>query len=127
MKLSANISEVGFTEHYKSDGVYCRVLHIKAGDIAIGALHLTTHLNVLLKGKVSIGIGNEVRTVEAPYIFEALEGSRKVAYAHSNVQIMNIIPTDLEDLDDIENAVVDKTIPDNIESLLQPLRLLQGE
>ena len=109
MTANAEITQVGFTEHYISEGVYCRVFHIKEGDIAIGALHLTTHMNVLLKGKITIAIGEEIRTAEAPYIFEALKDSRKVAYAHTDVQIMNIIPTTLANVEEIEKEAVDMT------------------
>jgi len=126
MEVSAEITPIGFTEHYMSEGVYTRVLHIKEGDFAIGALHLTTHMSILLKGKVTISIDGESRTMEAPHIFEALAGSRKIAVAHTDVQIMNIIPTELKDIEEIEKAVIDKTVPDNISQLLEPLKLLKG-
>jgi len=126
MIISAEITQTGFTEHYISDGVYARVFHIRAGDIVMGALHLTTHMNILLEGECYINIDGEVRQMKAPYFFEALAGSRKVAYAVTDMKIVNIIPTDKTKVEDIENEVGDYTPPTNFEGLLEPLKLIKG-
>jgi len=126
MDISAEITPTGFTEHYISDGVYARVFHIRAGDIVMGAKHLTTHMNILLNGKCYISIDGDIRRMKAPYFFEALKNSRKTAYAITDMQIVNIIPTDKTSVEEIENEVVDYTLPDCVEDLLKPLKLLKG-
>jgi hypothetical protein len=127
MKISCTHSLSGLEEHYQSDGVYLRILNIQAGKVVIGAKHLKTHLTVLLEGELLVSIDGDARVMKAPYVFEALAGSRKVAYAHTDVKIMNVIPTDKTNISDIEAESVDKTIPNNLEFLLAPLKLLGGK
>jgi len=122
MVTQCELTPQGLVEHYQSEDIYLRVLNIKQGNLVIGAKHLTTHLTVLLEGSIKISIGDDTREFNAPHIFEALAGSRKVAYAITNCKIMNILPTHLTNLQDIEKAVVDTTLPKNIEELITPIK-----
>ncbi len=88
--------------HHFSDGVCVRELHMSRGDVAVGALHKSNHLTFLSKGSLQLRMGNESRLLHAPCTFEALSGSRKIAFAYTDCVISNIIPTDLKDIEEIE-------------------------
>ena len=98
-------------EHFFSEGVYTRVTELKAGTLAMGKRHRHSTVNILLKGVISIYVGeNEPpHTVEAPFIFISEPNVKKLAYAHTDVLITNIHPTEETDLDVIEELF---TIPD---------------
>ena len=114
MKLY-DVEKVTSIDEYFSAGVYCRVMHIPAGMFVIGHKHLTRHMNVLLKGKMRITIGEETREIEAPYIFEALEGSVKAVITHTDCSFMNIHPTKYTDINDIKKDIIDEEfVPNNL-------------
>ena len=101
METNAEFDPTGFIENFISDGVYLRVIHVQQGKTIIGHVHTTNHLSVLLTGTMRISIGDEVKELKAPYIFEALAGSRKVGYAVTDCSVMNILPTDITTVEEI--------------------------
>jgi len=94
-------------EHQFSDGIYCRTINIPAGIFMIGAKHLTNHMNVLLQGEMLMTIADETKMLKAPCTFEALAGSIKAVITKTDCKFMNIIRTDLTNIEDIEKEVVD--------------------
>ena len=88
--------------HTFSDGVYLRTAHMKAGAFVVGAVHKTTHLNIVLSGRASVYIDGELIEVVAPMVFESKAGSQKILLIHEDMDWSTVHATDLKDIDEIE-------------------------
>jgi hypothetical protein len=64
-----------------SHGVYARELLIPAGTILTGEIHKHSNLNLLMKGKIKVSIGDEIELIEAPFIVVSPPGTKRVAEA----------------------------------------------
>lgn len=93
-------------EHYFADGVYGRVMHLKADDVVTGKMHRFSTLNILLSGKLRITTDRGVQDVEAPAIFVTEPGTKKVCYAYTDASFMNVHPTKLKDVSAIEQKFI---------------------
>lgn len=95
--------------HRFSPGLYIREVTIPAGTIAIGYYQKKEHLNVFLKGKVTmLGEDGSFKDLEAPMIFNGQPG-RKVGYIHETISWLNIYPTDERDVETLEGMFLDKS------------------
>ena len=105
--LANGDTQEGDYEHYFADGMYGRVMKIPAGLYAIGKVHRTKHLFVLLKGSATITNANdELEYIEAPFIRVVPGGAKKLVYCHTECWFLNIHATDVEDLAEIEEKVI---------------------
>src|SRR5437867_13411539 len=66
--------------HYFSHGVYARELIIPANTILVGEIHKFSNLNILIKGKIKVSIGNEIELIEAPFIVVSPAGIKRIAH-----------------------------------------------
>jgi hypothetical protein len=96
--------------HRFSPGVYVREVSIPAGTLAIGHRQKTEHLNVFLKGKVTM-LNEDGSTTEltAPMIFTGKPG-RKCGYITEDVVWLNVYPTEETDIEKLESIYLDKTL-----------------
>lgn len=94
-------------EHYFAHGVYGRLMKVPAGNVAVGKAHKTEHLAILLKGKITITMDDgSLKNFEAPMVMVVPPGKKKMVMVHEEMWIMNIHPTDTQDLDIIESRVI---------------------
>lgn len=95
--------------HHFSPGLYIREVNLPAGIFAIGHHQKTRHLNIMLKGSVSI-LNNDgsVSKLEAPMIFTG-EPGRKCGYVHEDVVWLNVYPTEETDIEKLEETYLDKS------------------
>ncbi|KKL05212.1 hypothetical protein LCGC14_2608290, partial [marine sediment metagenome] len=72
--------------------------------IIIGKRHRFETCNIVLQGKISIYMGEDipVKTIEAPCIFNSQPGVKKMGYTHEDTIFLNIHPTSEKNLDKIE-------------------------
>ncbi len=96
-------------DHTFSPGVYMRTMEMPAGSIIIGHMHKTDHINILLKGKISVVIDGELRNLSAPYIVVSSAGTRKVAYVHEDVVWANVHATSETDIVKLEEQLIQKS------------------
>ena len=108
--------------HRFGPGVYIREVHMPAGAFIIGHRHKTTHLNVMLTGRLGLlnDDGTETELV-APQTFVAQPG-RKAAYIYEDVIWQNIHATDETDVAKLEDLFLDKSpaFLDHIAALARP-------
>jgi hypothetical protein len=113
------IVEKGFLEqeqvecpvvHRFGPGIYIREVTLPAGIFSIGHKQKTTHLNVMLTGKVTMILedGSSV-DLEAPYTYVSKPG-RKIGYIHETVIWQNIYATDETDIEKLEEMFLEKSI-----------------
>ncbi len=95
--------------HRFGPGIYIREVTLPAGILAIGHHQKTTHMNVMLKGKVSIvNPDNTISLLEAP-LTVVLPPGRKVGYVHETVVWQNIYATDETDVEKLEEMFLEKS------------------
>lgn len=94
--------------HHFADGVYVRELLIPKGTIIIGKRHRFETCNILLQGKISLYMGENipVKTLKAPAIFNSKPGTKKMGFTHEDTIFLNIHPTSEKDLDKIEEEFI---------------------
>jgi len=95
--------------HRFGPGVYIREVSIPAGSTAIGHTQNFEHLNIFLKGRVSILEDNgEVKELTAPMIFVGQPG-RKIGFIHEDVTWLNVYSTDITDIEKLESIYLTKS------------------
>lgn len=96
--------------HRFGQGIYIREVKIPAGTYAIGHHQNFEHVNILLKGRVSIrnddGSFSELR---APYIYIGKPG-RKIGYIHEDMTWINIYSTEETDVEKLETHYLTKSL-----------------
>lgn len=95
--------------HHFSPGLYIREVNLPAGIIAVGHRQRKEHLNIFLKGRVSIvNDDGEVTEMQAPMLFTGKPG-RKCGYIHEDTVWLNIYPTEERDVEILEKTFLDKS------------------
>jgi len=94
-------------EQATTPGLYTRVLTMTSGSLVFSKIHMKTHPFVILKGKVTVYDGDEVQLLEAPYHGVTPAGTKRVLYVHEETQWATFHPTELDDLEAIdENGAI---------------------
>ena len=112
LKVPVATRDCGELTHHFSDGIYLRTVRMKPGTLAIGHRHKTRHFNLLLKGTVTITSSDGMAaTLTAPVGFESGPGVRKIAFAHTEVELCSVHPNpdNCVDVAILENRFVTKT------------------
>jgi len=112
--------------HYFSHGVYARELLIPANTILTGEIHKFTNLNILIKGKIKVSIGDEIEIIEAPFIVVSPAGTKRIAHTITDCIWMTIHGTHETDVDKIKEIFIADSEKDwlefsNINQLELPL------
>ena len=95
--------------HAFAAGIYIRSVTLKAGSIVMGHRHRTTHLNIMLSGRLTLFHPDGRRDeLTAPVVIEAMPG-RKVAYVHEDTTWLNLYPSEETDVDALEDRLLDKS------------------
>jgi hypothetical protein len=94
--------------HRFAPGLYIREVSAPAGTFAIGHYQKTEHLNIFLKGRVTI-LKDDGTTEElaAPMMFVSKPG-RKCGYVTEDMVWQNIYPTTETDVEKLEEMFLDK-------------------
>jgi hypothetical protein len=95
------------TEHYFSDGMYCRKMEMPMGMVVVGKLHKTDHFFMCTKGEIMVASENGMKNLYAGDIIEAKPGTKRVIYAVVDSIIINVHKTDKTDLDEIEEELIE--------------------
>lgn len=96
--------------HIFSPGTYTREVTIPAGTLAIGHYQRKEHLNVFVKGRVTMLNEDGSKTeLVAPMVFTGLPG-RKCGYVHEDTIWLNVYPTNETDIETLENTYLDKSL-----------------
>jgi len=93
-------------DHHLSGGMYARHGMIPAGTTFMGAVHKKDHLNVL-SGDVTILLDDGPFRFTGYHVLTCKAGLKRVAYAHSDTFWTTIEKTDLTDISEIEDELVE--------------------
>lgn len=105
MKEHAELIDVPVQHHF-APGVYMRQMDAKAGTLVVSKMHRTEHMNVLLKGSLTIATENGIEYLQAPCVIKSMPGTKRVGYFHEDTSWMTVHPTTETDLDKIEQQVI---------------------
>lgn len=94
--------------HHFGPGVYIRELHMKAGTLAIGHEQRYPHLNVVIKGRVSMFLPDGSTREIGPGTFVGQPG-RKVGHVLEDTVWQNIYATNETDIDKLEEMFLIKS------------------
>lgn len=93
-------------EHIINPGMYMRKIHIPAGDLVIGQVHKTRHMNYILSGTATVVSDDFLFTGTGLRFFDSNAETKKAVYAHTDVTYMTKHLTDKTDLDEIQKDTV---------------------
>lgn len=93
-------------EHHFSYGVYARTLYIPKGIALTGQIHKYENLNILVKGKMSVSVDGQMKTVTAPFTVVSPPGTKRIALALEDCIWMTIHGTHETNLDIIEQTFI---------------------
>jgi hypothetical protein len=95
------------TEHYFSEGMYCRKLIRPAGTLIVGKVHKKAHFFLCAKGEIIAWTESGMRTLRAGDIIESQPGTKRVTYAISDAIGITVHKTDKTDLHEIEAELIE--------------------
>jgi quercetin dioxygenase-like cupin family protein len=95
------------TEHYFSEGMYCRKVFRKAGTLIVGKVHKKPHFFLCAKGEIIAWSEKGMRNLKAGDVIESLPGTKRVTLAVEDSIGITFHKTDKTDLDEIEQELVE--------------------
>jgi quercetin dioxygenase-like cupin family protein len=70
--------------HFFADGLYGRELTIPKHCVLTGAIHKRQHINILLKGDITVVTDGEPVRIQAPYVMVSEPGTKRAGFAHED-------------------------------------------
>lgn len=110
LAVSENLPEIDCPlKHFFAPHAYGREIFIPKDTIIVGKIHKHSHLNMLMKGKVSVLTEEGEKLLEAPLTMVSPAGTKRVVYAHEDTVWVTVHLTDETDLEKIEEEVIAKS------------------
>ena len=95
------------TEHYFSEGMYCRKVFRPAGTLIVGKVHKKDHFFMCVAGEIIAWTENGMKNLYAGDIIESKQGTKRVTYAMTDAIGITVHKTDKIDLDEIEQELIE--------------------
>lgn len=103
--------EIPVTHHWANKGTkhgaYAREIRIPKGAIVTGKVHRTEQINVLLEGTIRVSVGDEMVLMTGPQVVVSPAGTKRIAYAETDVRWLTFHATELTDLVAIERQFIE--------------------
>ena len=97
-------------QHHFAPGVYMRQMDAAAGTLVVSKMHRTEHMNILLKGSLTVATENGIELLKAPCVLKSMPGTKRIGYFHEDSSWITVHPTFDTDLEKIEQQVI---VPDD--------------
>ena len=95
------------TEHYFSDGMYCRSVFRSAGTLIVGKVHKKDHFFICTKGEIIAWTEKGMKTLTEGTIIECKSGTKRVTLATMDSIGTTVHRTDKTNLYDIEQELIE--------------------
>ena len=95
------------TEHYFSEGMYCRRVFRPAGTLIVGKVHKKSHLFLCAAGEIIAWTENGLKRLKAGDVVESQPGTKRVTLAVTDAVGITIHRTDNTTLDEIEAELIE--------------------
>jgi hypothetical protein len=96
-------------KHHFAPGAYGREIFIPKDSLIVGKIHKHSHLNMLMKGRVSVLTEEGPKMLEAPLTMVSPAGTKRVVYTHEDTVWVTVHLTNETDLGKIEDEVIAKS------------------
>ena len=105
-------------DHFFSEGLYTRTIHIPKGTLFTGKLHAREDLLIIVSGDITIYTENGECRVKGFKVMKVSAGTKPLAFAHEDTIALNVHrnPDNLQDLDLLEEKLI---IPNKLGELPQ--------
>ena len=111
-KLQEEVSKLPqvepITEHYFSNGMYCRKVWRCAGTLVVGKVHKKDHFFMCAAGEIVAWTEKGMKTLKAGDIIECKPGTKRVTFAVTDAIGITVHKTDKTDLDEIEEELIEE-------------------
>ena len=87
-------------------GLYIRRFEMRAGTLAIGKRHKVSSFTILTKGAMTLWDDLGVQHLISTHYMTSMAGGKRAAYAHTDIELLDIYPTNLTDLKEIADSLV---------------------
>lgn len=104
--------------HYHIEGVYVRSMFIPAGTVLTGAIHNKENISILAQGSIRVTNGTESVLITAPHIMVDKPGIKRLGVSETDVTFINVLRTDLTDIDELEKELVSQSFEEYDQQLL---------
>jgi hypothetical protein len=104
--------------HYHIEGVYVRSMFIPAGTVITGAIHNKENISILAQGSIRVTNGTESVLISAPHIMVDKPGIKRLGVSETDVTFINVLRTDLTDIDELEKELVSQSFEEYDQQLL---------
>jgi quercetin dioxygenase-like cupin family protein len=95
------------TEHYFSQGMYCRKVFRKAGTIIVGKVHKKDHFFMCAQGQIIAWSEKGMVTLNAGDVLCSKSGTKRVTMAVTDAIGITVHKTNKTDLDKIEKELIE--------------------
>ncbi len=112
-------------KHHFAKGLYAREIFIPAGTLLVGKIHKSEHLNIILKGDISVITEWGMERIKAPHAMVSKSGTKKVGYAHKDTTYITIHATEETDAEKLEEELIAPNY-DNVIKGLEEAQLCHG-
>lgn len=94
--------------HRFTDGMYVREIFMPEGILVASKVHKTEHFYVVLKGRVSVRIGDRVEEVAAGHLGVTKPGTHRLLYIHEDTTWVTFHPNpdNLTSLKELEEKII---------------------
>lgn len=93
-------------DHTFGPGFYARTVKIPAGATAVGKVHATEHVFMLVQGELQIVTDGDCQTIRAPFQIVSPPGVKRAVHALTDCLCTNIHITTETDLAKLEAALI---------------------
>lgn len=95
------------TDHYFSDGMYCRKVFRPAGTVIVGKVHKKDHFFMCVSGEIIAWTENGMKTLKSGDIIASKSGTKRVTLAVKDSIGVTVHATEKTDLDEIEAELIE--------------------
>lgn len=113
--------------HHFAPGIYAREMTMPAGVVLTGAVHKTTHLSILSKGRVMVTSDEGVIEMVAPCTLLASKGTKRAMHALEDSVWTTIHATTTTDLDALVEELTESTAAELQGGARNPQQLAHDE
>ncbi|WP_347454275.1 hypothetical protein ABEF83_08080 [Acinetobacter thermotolerans] len=108
LQESPDVIDVPVVHHF-APGVYMRQMDAAAGTLVVSKMHRTEHMNILVKGSLTVATEDGIQLMTAPCVLKSMPGTKRIGYFHEDSSWITVHPTEETDLEKIEAQVI---VPD---------------
>lgn len=93
-------------QHFFADGLYARALMIPKHCVLTGAIHKREHINILVKGDITVVTEDGPRRIQAPCVMVSRPGTKRAGFAHEDSLWITVHACEAKDVEAAEQLLV---------------------